>query len=325
MSSGMGRLAALIVAGTLLLHGSAARALDKVNAGAVGGPTGTMWLFYVGFDKGFFAKAGIDLDLVFAHTAPGIMQQLTAGSLDIVATTGVAEPIHAVDKGATNVAIARIIGQNSPYSMEAKPSVSSIKDLKGKTIALGGLVDITAIYWNAMAAANGLKAGDVDIVVIGATAGRFAALKSGTVDATMVLPPFSFLAEAGGFKNIGLVIDYVKDVPFTGLEVSKPWAEKHLQLAKRLLKALDESAAWFYVPEHRQELIDMGVKDFHVDQKESALSLDFLRKIQYFAPTSKVPAKGIDKLIAVMRASHDVTGSVSAKKLAMPGLTELVE
>ena len=325
MSRLMGRGAALIVAATLILHGPMARALDKINAGAVGGPTGTMWLYYVGFDKGFFKNAGIELDLVYAHTAPGIMQQLTAGSLDIVATTGVAEPIHAVDKGATNVAIARIIGQNSPYSMEAKSSVASIKDLKGKTIALGGLVDITAIYWNAMAAANGLKQGDVDIVVIGATAGRFAALKSGSVDATMVLPPYSFVAEAAGFKNIGLVIDYVKDVPFTGLEVSRPWAEAHMAEAKRLLKALDESAAWFYVPEHRQELIDLGVKDFHIDQKESALSLDFLRKIKYFAPTSKVPAKGIDELIAVMRASHDVTGSVSAKKLAMPGLTELVE
>ncbi|HKT20109.1 MAG TPA: ABC transporter substrate-binding protein [Stellaceae bacterium] len=325
MSRWMGRVAALVVAGTLLMHGSMALALDKINAGAVGGPTGTMWLYYVGFDKGFFSKAGIELDLVYAHTAPGIMQQLTAGSLDIVATTGVVEPIHAVDKGATNVAIARIIGQNAPYSMEAKPSIGSIKDLKGKTIALGGLVDITAIYWNAMAAANGLKPGDVDIVVIGATAGRFAALKSGSVDATMVLPPFSFVAEAGGFKNIGLVIDYVKDVPFTGLEVSKPWAKAHMAEAKRLLKALDDSAAWFYAPEHRQELIDIGVKDFHIDQKESALSLDFLRKIQYFAPTSKVPAKGINELIAVMRASHDVTGSVTAKKLAMPGLTELVE
>ena len=73
-----------------------------------------------------------------------------------------------------------------------------------------------------MATANGLKKGDVDITVVGATAGRFAALKSGTVDATMVLPPFNFLAEAAGFKNIGLVIDYVKDYPFTGLEVSKP-------------------------------------------------------------------------------------------------------
>lgn len=318
---------AALVAAALALLGAMtpmARA-EKIQAGAVGGPTATMWLFYVGFDQGFFKKHDVDLDIIFAPTAPGILQQLTAGSLDIVATTGTAEPIHAVDKGAKNIAIARIIGLNSPYALEAKPSINSIKDLKGKTVVLGGLVDITAIYWNRMAEANGLKKGDVDITVIGATAGRFAALKSGTVDATLVLPPYNFLAEAAGFKNIGLVIDYVKDYPFTGLEVSKPWASAHMDLAKRLLAALDESAAWFYVPEHRDDLVKMGVKNFKIDEKEAAQSLDFLRKIQYFAPTSKVSGKDLDALIKVMRDSGDVSNPITAKDLIMPGLTELTE
>jgi ABC-type nitrate/sulfonate/bicarbonate transport system substrate-binding protein len=298
---------------------------EKIEAGAVGGPTATMWLFYVGFDEGFFKKHDVDLDIIFAPTAPGILQQLTAGSLDIVATTGTAEPIHAVDKGANNIAIARIIGLNSPYALEAKPTINSIKDLKGKTVVLGGLVDITAIYWSRMSTANGLKKGDVDITVIGATAGRFAALKSGTVDATMVLPPFNFLAEAGGFKNIGLVIDYVKDYPFTGLEVSKPWASAHMDLAKRLLAALDESAAWFYAPDNRDALIQMGMKNFKIDEKDAEQSLDFLRKIQYFAPTSAVSRKGLDSLIQVMRESGDVSNPIKAQDLIMPGLTELTE
>src|SRR6201996_8519002 len=179
----------------LALMAPAARA-DTIEAGAVGGPTATMWLFYVGFDQGFFKKHNIDLDIIFAPSAPGILQQLTAGSLDIVATTGTAEPIHAVDKGAKNIAIARIIGLNSPYELDGKATLSSIKDLKGKTVVLGGLVDITAIYFNRMIEANGLKPGDVDLTVVGATAGRFAALKSGTVDATMLLPPYNFLAQS---------------------------------------------------------------------------------------------------------------------------------
>jgi NitT/TauT family transport system substrate-binding protein len=316
--------AALIAAG-LSLVSPLARAADKIEAGAVGGPTATMWLFYVGFDEGFFAKHNIDLDIVFAPSAPGILQQLTAGSLDIVATTGTAEPIHAVDKGANNIAIARIVGLNSPYALEAKPTISSIKDLKGKTLVLGGLVDITAIYWNRMAEANGLKKGDVDITTVGATAGRFAALKSGTVDATMVLPPFNFLAEAAGFKNLGLVIDYVKDYPFTTLVVSKPWASAHMELAKRLLAALDESATWFYTPGNRDALIQMGAQHFKIDPAEAAQSLDFLRKIQYFAPNSKVSRKGLDSLIQVMRASGDVSNPITAKDLTMPGLTELSE
>ena len=318
---------ALAVAGLALLAAAAApqARAAKIQAGAVGGPTTSVWLFYIGFDQGFFKKHDVDLDIVFAPSAPGILQQLTAGSLDIVATVGVAEPIHAIDKGARNIAIARIIGQNSPYALEAKSSINSIKDLKGKTIVLGGLVDITAIYWNRMATANGLKKGDVDITIVGATAGRFAALKSGTVDATMVLPPFNFLAEAAGFSNIGLVIDYVKDYPFTGLEVSKPWARAHVDVAKHLLAALDESAAWFYAPRNRDSLIQMGVKNFKIDEKEASQSLDFLRKIQYFAPTSQVSAKSLGSLIQVMRESGDVSTPIKAQDLIMPGLTELTE
>lgn len=318
------RVLAIVLMAALFLPAPAARA-EKIEAGAVGGPTATMWLFYVGFDQGFFQKHNVDLDIIFAPSASGILQQLTAGSLDIVATTGTAEPIHAIDKGANNIAVARIIGANSPYAMEAKPAIASIKDLKGKTIVLGGLVDITAIYWDRMATANGLQKGDVDIIVIGATAGRFAALKSGTADATMVLPPFNFLAEAAGFKNVGLVIDYVKDYPFTTLVVSKAWAGAHKDLAKGLLAALDESAAWFYVPENRDALIKLGAKNFNIPEAEATQSLDFLRKIQYFALTSKVSRKGLDSLIAVMKKSGDVTNDVTADKLVMPGFTELGE
>jgi len=84
----------------LSLAATSARA-EKIEAGAVGGPTATMWLFFVGFDQGFFKKHDVDLDIIVRALAPGILQQLAAGSLDIVATTGVAEPIHAIDKART--------------------------------------------------------------------------------------------------------------------------------------------------------------------------------------------------------------------------------
>src|SRR4029077_2953013 len=92
------------------------------------------------------------------------------------ATCAWREPIHAVEKGAP-VALLRIIGQVSPYAMLAKPGITSIKDLKGKTICIGGLLDINRVYLERIMQANGLRNGDYDITVVGNTAGRFAALK----------------------------------------------------------------------------------------------------------------------------------------------------
>jgi NitT/TauT family transport system substrate-binding protein len=109
----------------------------------------------------------------------------------MVSGTGLSDPLYAIDKGAP-IAIARIITKASPYAMVAKPGIATIKDLKGKTIVIGGLKDITRVYFDRMMSGNGLKEGDYDITIIGATPGRFAALKSGAADASLLIPPILF-------------------------------------------------------------------------------------------------------------------------------------
>jgi NitT/TauT family transport system substrate-binding protein len=112
--------------------------------------------------------------------------------------------------------------------MLAKPSITSIKELKGKTICIGGLIDINRVYLERIMQANGLKDGDYDITVVGNTAGRFAALKSGAVDATMLAPPVNFFAEDAGFRNVGMIMDYAGDMPFGGTVVSLAYARNCL-------------------------------------------------------------------------------------------------
>ena len=85
----------------------------------IGSPNGVDWPWYIGIQKGFFADAGITLDIIYVPTASGLVQQLSAGSLDIVADVGVVEPIHAVEKGAP-VRLMRIIGQIAPYEMHRR-------------------------------------------------------------------------------------------------------------------------------------------------------------------------------------------------------------
>ena len=49
------------------------------------------------------------------------MQQLAAGSLDITMSTGLVDPIRAIDKGAP-LAIVRLEVQAPPYALLAKPA-----------------------------------------------------------------------------------------------------------------------------------------------------------------------------------------------------------
>src|SRR5258706_5500291 len=213
------------LAGAIVALAPVAKA-ETVTVGLVGAVSSTHWPVYIGLTKGYYAAEDLKLDLVFIQSSAALVQQLTAGSLDIALSTGLADPIRAVDKGAP-IAIVRIEIQAPPYALLAKPAIKRWPDLKGKIISIGGPKDITRIYLERMADPNGLKAGDYDTVFAGATSARFSALQSGAVDAAILLPPFNFYAESAGFTNLGLTVDYAKELPFTGTVVGRAWASAH--------------------------------------------------------------------------------------------------
>jgi ABC-type nitrate/sulfonate/bicarbonate transport system substrate-binding protein len=307
----------------LLLVAPAAQAADKVIAGSLGGQA-PLWAIYVAVHKGFFAAEGLDLELNFAQSGAAVTQQLTAGSLDVALSVGITDPIRAIDKGAS-LALIRVIGNSPPYVLIGKPSLKSITDLKGKTISVGADNDITTVYFERMMAANGLKKGDYDTIPAGVAAARFAALKAGVVDAAIVLPPLNFQAAAAGFVTLGLAADYVKDVPFTGMAVHRRWAAANISAAKRILAATDKSIAWLADPSHRGEAIELLVKVARSSKDDADASYDYLRRIDYFEPTSKVSRTKLRNLVTMEQRAGTVDPAFAIERLAMPGLTELTD
>jgi NitT/TauT family transport system substrate-binding protein len=306
------------------LAASSAKAADTIETGLIGAPNAVGWPWYIGTQKGFFSEAGINLDVIYVPTASGLVQQLSAGSLDIVADVGVVEPIHAVEKGAP-VGLIRIVGQVSAYEMLAKPDIASIKDLKGKTICIGGLVDINRVYLERIMQANGLHDGDYDITVVGNTAGRFAALKSGAVDATMLAPPVNFFAEDAGFRNVGMIMDYAGDLPFSGTDVSLAYAGAHHDVLIRLLAAVDKSVAWFDDIANRTEAIDILAREMKSPRDPIERSYDYLRKINYFALSNEISRKRMQNLIDAMKALGDIKSDITPDRIVVPGLAHLVD
>ena len=319
------RLCALALAFALaILPASVARAVEKITSGFVGGPTSSGWPWFIGMAKGYFAEVGIDLDPVFVPSAPGIVQQLSAGSLDIVTGTGLTDPLYAIDKGAP-IAIARVTTQASPYALLAKPGIAAIKDLKGKTIVIGGLRDITRVYFDRMMSANGLNEGDYDITIIGATPGRWAALQSGAADAALLIPPILFKAEAAGFRNIGLAYDYTKDLPFGGLIINKNWAATHLAVAQRLMQAYAKSLAWWQDDANRDEAIAILRKAGNLDEQEVAASYAFAHKIPFFETTGKLSHTQFDSLMKVLIAMGELSAPIPLERIALPGVSEIAQ
>src|SRR5438046_307249 len=127
---------------------------ETITIGLVGTASATHWPIYAGLKKGYYAEADIKLDMVFTPSSGALVQQLAAGSLDAALSTGIVDPIYAIDKGAA-IAIVRLEIQSPPYALIAKPSIKRLEELKGKTIMIDGPKGITKIYVERMLAANG--------------------------------------------------------------------------------------------------------------------------------------------------------------------------
>ena len=317
MKQKMAHLCAAVVAALML--SAPAQAAEKISIGIIGSAAAGAWPWAIAQQEGFFKQAGIEPDFIYVPSAPGLMQQLVAGSLDVVGLDGVVEAVHA-DAAGAKVGMLRITNGTTPYEFDAKPSIKSVKDLKGQKICLGGVKDITRVYAEQIMKANGLTDSEVSFVIVPNTGERLAALKSGTVAATMLLPPFSLIADKAGFHNIASVRDYAGDIPFAGAFTTFAWAKAHPKATKNLIHVLDQSIAWF--DQHRKGSIDILVKVSHAPRELATESYDLERKIETMPRSNVVSRKGLAHLIADMKSIGDLQGeSIKPSQLIIPRIT----
>jgi ABC-type nitrate/sulfonate/bicarbonate transport system substrate-binding protein len=305
-----------------LLATPTAHANDTVSIGLVGATGPTHWPIHIGLKKGYYAAENIKLDLVYIQSSGAVLQQLAAGSLNTVLSAGLTDPINAIDKGAP-ISIVRLEMQLAPYAINAKPQHKKFEDLKGRIIMVDGPKGITRMYLERMLAAHNMKSSEVDFVYAGATSARFQALQSGAIDATILLPPFSFSAEAAGFSNLGLVADFVKDLPFTGAAVNTNWAAKNPNVLRRFLAVHNKSVAFFLDKNNRQEAIDIMVEAGKLKPDVVAQTFDFLHSRAFIEGSGRVSKSKVGTLLAALKAQGDLQGSIEVERFVLPGVGQL--
>jgi ABC-type nitrate/sulfonate/bicarbonate transport system substrate-binding protein len=312
----------LLLAGAVTL-GPPARA-ETITIGLVGAVSATHWPIYVGLKQGYYAAQDIKLATVFTLSSNALVQQLAAGSLDAALSTGIVDPIYAIDKGAP-IAILRLEMVSPPYALLAKPGIATIKELKGKTIMVDGPKGITRLYVERMLAANGIQLGETQTLFAGATSARFSALMAGAIDATILLPPFNFFAESAGFRNLGLSVDYTPELPFTGAVVNRNWAAAHRATLDRLLAVHNQSMAWFLDPRNREPAIALMVEATRQKPEDVAKAYDFLQGRNFFDAGGKVSRMKMNAMLAALRELGDISPALDVDRMLLPGVTQVTE
>jgi ABC-type nitrate/sulfonate/bicarbonate transport system substrate-binding protein len=323
--NGIARFALTLVAmlSACLVAASARAQEEKLTFGTVGQASANMWPTLIGIRKGYFAAEGIRPDILYVQSSAALVQQLTAGSLDISISTGLVDALRAIGMGAP-IAIARLEVQAPPYDLVAKPGVKSLADLRGKLISLGGPKDITRIYVERMLAPQGVKRGDFDMVFAGATSARTAALLAGAVDAAILLPAFNFQAIDKGFHSLGLTVDYVRELPFTGVVVNVAWAKNHKSTLQKILLAENRSIAWFEDDKNRAEAVQILKSASGLTQNDTEKAYDFFRNGDFFERSGKISKAKLTALAQAMESLGDSPRELNVDKVILPGVTETI-
>ena len=322
MRSALPKLFGLVAVIAALSYGTpAATAAETVIMVTTGKGSAQQWPIFIAIAKGYMAASGVTLDLVAAPSTAAAVQQAAAGSANI-ASGGLTEPLLAIDKGA-KIAVLRVETQVAPYSLWAKPTIKSIPELRGKLISIGGARDITRIYLERTLIPNGVKPGQYDMIFAGTTGARFAAISSGAVDATLLIPPFSFKAKSIGLTHLADVADYTHGLPFTGYASNIAWAEQHKPLLLGFLAAMAKGVDWFNDDAHRSEAIDILVKRSGMSPADVGATYDYYRRLRVFDHKGSIESDVVGNLIKAMQQMDDFDGPRDISRFIEPDIIGL--
>jgi len=195
--------------------------------------------FWYAKDHNLYRKHGLDVDIITMGGGTALTQALLAGGIPIA---GIGAPfLQAAIHGADLVMLATHINY-LPYRLIGHPSVSLEKGLKGSLIGISRFGSNSDLALRIALKQSGIDpANDVTIVQLGGQTERFAALKTGRVQATTIAPPLSSAAKRMGFN---VILDMSKmriPYPTIGVVSSREFISNNRDTVKRFMQAYLES------------------------------------------------------------------------------------
>jgi len=252
---------------------------------------------YVAQDKGFFAKENLFIEAVVLNASTRAIPALIGGSTQISASAAMTT-IRAIEKGAALKIVGGLI--NAPvYDLYAGAKYKSIKDLKGTTIGVTGLITSDTVLMKEMLKANGLEyPRDFAMLAIGGTPDRYLAMQSGNIAGGILSPPFTFAADEAGFVNLGSTAKYTPYFTQTVFNVRSEWAQEKKALLVRFLRAIVRAS--HFVHAQKEETVRIISKRFKFNDKHSEASWRYFISNNAIPKDGEVNAKGVDKVLQLL-------------------------
>ncbi len=263
---------------------------------------GPLW---VASKMGFFARQGLDVDLVAIRSSDISIQALAGDSTQISGAAADA-PIAAVERGLDLAIIGGIINGLTQSVMGGK-KFKSYEDLRGATIGAISLTSGVTFALRYVLKSRGLEyPRDYRLLVIGGSPQTFAALSSGQIDAAALSLPLNYAAEDLGFNEIGRFIDLIPNYQLAALSLKRSWGEKNRSVVVRFMKAMVLTMRWLY--QNKEPAIEFLAKEMNLKREYALKGWEFYTGNHIWNPEGDVNIEGLKTTVQLFQETTGAKG-----------------
>jgi len=222
--------------------------------------------YYFGKSQGFFAREGIDLEIIVMRPPLGVTA-LAAGDLDYSAAGGLS--VRAAMKGVPIRTVAFIQTRLS-FSLIGQPGMTPARI---KNVSVSGIGSLA--HYAAQTLMKRLNNEKVAYVSTNTTANSYSALLAKATDAVILSPPYTSMATLAGYPDLGNTYD-VRDLQGGLVARVNHIKDRHEQVRAVIRATLRSMDA---LVRNEAEVVAYLQKDFALEPKIAADTYRILRQV----------------------------------------------
>jgi NitT/TauT family transport system substrate-binding protein len=297
----------VVIALSLYVAAAPAEAVDKVRL-SISSIDVSFLSGGIALKRGFFRDEGLDVELIRMNANVSVTA-LSTGDIDY--TMVFASVVRGALRGMPMKVVASFM-DSSTHLLIARPEYKTIRDLKGKTLAVstyGATSDVAARMMMKHGGVDPEK--EIKIIPLGVERARYAALREGIVDVAVLSPPTDTDAQRQGYRILSRFHELYK-MPFTGLGTHLKKLKEKPDEVKRMTKALLRANR--FVRSNREGTIQTMMDWIKVDRESSAATYDSTWKI--FSEDGGMPENGLKLVIDQGREAMKIERPVANSEVA---------
>lgn len=264
------RAIALIMFALVIIPGPASAATRTVRIGIPGQPY--IVGFHVAKARGYYAQENLHVELVQMAVGIGV-NATVAGNVEFAA---MGSALFSAILGGAPLKIVMSNFRRPLFLVYAKPEIRDVSQLKGKKLGVPAIGTAGHSMLVDILRKQGQDPGQISMLGLGLTATLFQALTSGVVDAAILSPPFAFMAEDAGYRELISFLDEDIIFPGGGIGADESFLRSNSALMEQFTRA--SLKGHLYARTHKAGTIPIIARQMGMKENYAAKYFDLMRR-----------------------------------------------